>query len=89
MKIPLFDLQVQHGRLRAEMIQAFSRVLDTQRFILGKRTLALPIFPEMTAEQQQAVAKTVCQLYLAETAPIAAEHVRRDPTLARTPRPRP
>ena len=35
-KIPLLDLQVQHQRLREEILAEMVRVVDSQRFILGE-----------------------------------------------------
>ncbi|MCX8072104.1 MAG: DegT/DnrJ/EryC1/StrS family aminotransferase [Candidatus Binatia bacterium] len=35
MPIPLARLQVQHERLRAELVAAFARVLDSSQFVLG------------------------------------------------------
>jgi dTDP-4-amino-4,6-dideoxygalactose transaminase len=41
MNIPLLDLQAQYVPLRAELMDAMARVLDTQRFILGAEVEAL------------------------------------------------
>ncbi len=40
MAVPLLDLQVQYAPLRAEILDAVTRVCDSQRFILGPETEA-------------------------------------------------
>ena len=40
-QVPLLDLRAQHACLRAEMLQALTRVVDSQRFILGAEVEAL------------------------------------------------
>jgi dTDP-4-amino-4,6-dideoxygalactose transaminase len=39
--VPLLDLTAQYGPLRAEILEAITRVCDSQRFILGPETQAL------------------------------------------------
>jgi dTDP-4-amino-4,6-dideoxygalactose transaminase len=34
-QVPLLDLQAQHGTIRDEVLEAVTRVIDSQRFILG------------------------------------------------------
>lgn len=38
--VPLLDLHAQHDPIRAELIAAFSRVLDTQQFIMGPEVMS-------------------------------------------------
>lgn len=35
MKVPLLDLQGQYQELREELLGAVTRVMDSQRFVLG------------------------------------------------------
>jgi dTDP-4-amino-4,6-dideoxygalactose transaminase len=39
--VPLLDLQAQYGPLRAELLEAITRVCDSQRFILGPEVESL------------------------------------------------
>ena len=41
MKVPLLDLQVQYQGLRDELLAAVTRVMDSQRFVLGSEGRAL------------------------------------------------
>ena len=41
MKVPLLDLQAQYQGLRDELLAATTRVMDSQRFVLGSEGLAL------------------------------------------------
>src|SRR5258708_6552025 len=41
MKVPLIDLAAQHQFLRAQLLQAVERVMDSQQFILGQEVEAL------------------------------------------------
>lgn len=41
MKVPLLDLQGQYQGLRAELLAAITRVMDSQRFVLGEEGRAL------------------------------------------------
>ncbi len=41
MKIPLLDLKAHHGPLKAELLEAFEAVFDSQAFILGPEVKAL------------------------------------------------
>ena len=41
MKVPLLDLQAQYQSLRDELLAATTRVMDSQRFVLGSEGLAL------------------------------------------------
>ena len=41
MKVPLLDLQGQYQSLRDELLAAVTRVMDSQRFVLGSEGLAL------------------------------------------------
>ena len=37
--IPLLDLQAQHKPIRDEVLAAVTRVIDSQRFILGEEVM--------------------------------------------------
>ena len=41
MSVPLLDLQAQYAPLRADLLAAIERVMDSQRFILGEEVTAL------------------------------------------------
>jgi dTDP-4-amino-4,6-dideoxygalactose transaminase len=41
MKVPLLDLQAQYGPIRDELLEALTRVCDSQRFIMGPEVEAL------------------------------------------------
>jgi dTDP-4-amino-4,6-dideoxygalactose transaminase len=41
MNVPLIDLEAQHAPIRAELVDAIARVVDSQRFILGPEVEAL------------------------------------------------
>lgn len=40
-QIPLLDLQAQHGEIREEVLEAVTRVIDSQKFILGEEVKKL------------------------------------------------
>jgi dTDP-4-amino-4,6-dideoxygalactose transaminase len=39
--VPLLDLQAQHRAIREEILEAVTRVIDSQRFILGDEVVKL------------------------------------------------
>lgn len=41
MNVPLLDLQAQYASLRTALLDAVTRVMDSQRFVLGENVLAL------------------------------------------------
>jgi len=41
MKVPLLDLRGQHLALRAQLLEAVERVIDSQQFVLGPEVEAL------------------------------------------------
>ena len=41
MKVPLLDLHGQYQGLREELLAAVTRVMDSQRFVLGEKGRAL------------------------------------------------
>jgi dTDP-4-amino-4,6-dideoxygalactose transaminase len=41
MNVPLLDLQAQYASLRADLMQAIERVMDSQRFVLGEEVREL------------------------------------------------
>jgi len=43
--IPFIDLTRQHGALRAELLGAAARVLDSSQFVLGAEGKALEHYP--------------------------------------------
>jgi dTDP-4-amino-4,6-dideoxygalactose transaminase len=59
-KIPIVDLSAQYVKIREEVRKAIDEVADSQQFILGP---ALPLYPELTTNQQEIVVEKVQAFY--------------------------
>jgi dTDP-4-amino-4,6-dideoxygalactose transaminase len=55
LRVPLLDLQAQYAPLRHDILEAVTRVCDSQRFILGPEVDALETELAAALEVDQAV----------------------------------